>query len=158
VTTSALEQANIALVFGLGPCLPATDTHPDAQAVRLRVASVGYKAHWEIERLVDGAWHNSPYDINPSLFLALKDAMKRPGAGSWFSAILTLEINGTLHTQVNYYDDPALDIPLLGEDIVDELTIWPRTTGHLPAWLRSAAHRTGVTLSPRLDETLASSI
>ncbi|RLY94353.1 SseB family protein [Kocuria tytonicola] len=78
-----------------------------------------------------------------------------PGRGSWFSASVTLTAQGwpepTLRTSASYHfrDMPhtyAQEGPYTGQDVLDQLTRFPRTQEGTPLWAVELAHTAGLEL------------
>ena len=95
----------------------------------------------------------------------LQRACYVPGRGSWFSVSVTLTAQGwpepTLRTKASYHfhDMPhtyAQEGPYTGEDVLAQLTQFPRTQERTPLWAVDLAHTAGIGLpyaEPSEDET-----
>ena len=85
----------------------------------------------------------------------LQRACFLPGRGSWFSVSVTLAAQGwpepTLRTSASYHfhDMPhtyAQEGPYTGEDVLAQLTRFPRTLERTPLWAVELAHTAGIEL------------
>ena len=79
----------------------------------------------------------------------LHDACYSPGAGSWFSATITLHRNGIIETDFDYDQDPRstkphMSIPVSAAAIRREIECYPRDPDKWPLWFLGAARGFGV--------------
>ncbi|UPL15691.1 hypothetical protein [Microbacterium galbinum] len=66
---------------------------------------------------------------------ALRAACYRPGAGTWFGAVLTVTAAGDVSAEYNYDDEPAWDSPLDPIAYVTDAKTFRRDAEHRPPWL-----------------------
>lgn len=66
---------------------------------------------------------------------ALRGACYRPGAGTWFGAVLTVTAAGDVSAEYDYDDEPAWGSPLDPIAYVTDAKTFPRDAEHQPPWL-----------------------
>jgi hypothetical protein len=66
----------------------------------------------------------------------LRTAMYRAGAGTWFSATLSVDRSGSMSADFNYDQEPDWSRPVEPEWYVKDLEKFPRDESAIPNWLR----------------------
>lgn len=66
---------------------------------------------------------------------AFRAATVFPGTGAWFKVNVAAYRNGTITTAFDYMSKPRLYNPIVAEDVVDELFLYPRDASHIPHWM-----------------------
>jgi hypothetical protein len=64
----------------------------------------------------------------------LKDALARPGQGTWISLTLVLNPEGGLTIHYNYDQEVKFGLGVTMNDFVLELELFPRDDASVPAW------------------------
>lgn len=66
----------------------------------------------------------------------LRAASSRTGTGTWFSAIITVNADGSASAEYNYDQEPEWDAPVDPIAYVTDLERYPRDEAHQPEWLK----------------------
>lgn len=66
---------------------------------------------------------------------ALRAAMYREGAGTWFSATFRVTAAGSATAEFDYEGEPRWDVPPAPGVYVADLESYPRDAEHIPEWL-----------------------
>ncbi|RLP80780.1 hypothetical protein D9V34_00770 [Mycetocola lacteus] len=66
----------------------------------------------------------------------LRAACYREGAGTWFSATITVTEQGTTNAEYNYDNEPEWDTPIDPAAYVEDQEFFPRDLSAQPQWLR----------------------
>lgn len=91
-------------------------------------------------RVIDAAGQSqwvSPPDQVDDIAGELRSAMYRPGAGTWFSAVITVTVRGSMDADFNYDDEPDWLRPVEPIWYVRDLERFPRDEAAMPTWLRA---------------------
>jgi hypothetical protein len=77
----------------------------------------------------------------------LREAMARPGRGTWFSARFTVTNTGSMDADFDYHSEPDWAHPVDPVIYVNDLKEYPRDEANMPEWLKRdvAASARGVT-------------
>lgn len=75
-----------------------------------------------------------PLEVH-GLLKRLRSAMYREGAGTWFSARISVTPGGSATAEFDYDSEPQWDVELAPRDYVADLARFPRDADHMPAWL-----------------------
>ena len=67
----------------------------------------------------------------------LRNVMYRPGAGTWFTATITIHGDGSLDADFNYDDEPDWTRPVEPVWYRQDLEKFPRSDAAIPDWLRA---------------------
>lgn len=78
----------------------------------------------------------------------LRAAMYREGAGTWFSARISVTPHGSARAEFDYDGEPRWDVEPSPSDYVADLARFPRDADHMPSWL---AARLAGTQPPPVD-------
>jgi hypothetical protein len=92
-----------------------------------------------------------PPDDAVDLTEELRQVMYQPGAGTWFSAVLVVNEDGSADTNFNYDDEPAWPDPVQPVWYVQDLRKFPRDPDAIPDWLRNRLTE-GAVQERELDE------
>lgn len=71
----------------------------------------------------------------------LKDALARPGCGTWISLTLSLTPDGGLTLDYNYDQEADFGPGVTVNDFIIELKLFPRAESSVPAWWRERIAR-----------------
>ena len=74
---------------------------------------------------------------------ALRAAMYREGAGTWFSATIRVVPEGSAAADFDYDGEPRWDVPPAPGDYVADLKRFPRDEDHVPDWLAARIAEAG---------------
>jgi len=80
---------------------------------------------------------------------ALRSAQYRPGAGTWFSARITVNADGSATAEYNYDEEPKWDVPVDPIAYVTDQDVFPRDEAHQPEWLKQKLAEGRVRLAAR---------
>ncbi|MGC7093315.1 hypothetical protein ACPZ19_01490 [Amycolatopsis lurida] len=61
----------------------------------------------------------------------------QPGRGTWFSARISMNPPGQIFFDYNNDHEPVLTRPMAPAHYAEDLRVFPRDPGHVPAWLRA---------------------
>lgn len=67
----------------------------------------------------------------------LRQVMYQPGAGTWFTAVVTVDDQGRVSAEFNYDDEPDWPRPVEPVWYVQDLAKFPRDADAIPDWLRN---------------------
>ena len=74
-----------------------------------------------------------------NLFAGLRRLMYRSGAGTWFSARLTVSDQGDYRSDYDFDNEPRFDPPVDRELYARDLETFPRDPARIPPWAVGAA-------------------
>jgi len=66
----------------------------------------------------------------------LREVMYRPGAGTWFSAVIEVTADGAMTSRFNYDDEPEWTAPVSPIAYVSDQERFPRDEANQPEWLK----------------------
>jgi len=75
-------------------------------------------------------------DLTIDLVGSLRELMYTEGAGTWFSAELSINASGQLDADFNFNDEPDWQAPVSNQWYSRELAKYPRDSAAIPAWLQ----------------------
>ena len=139
-TQKALEEIGYALLDSM---------EIDDLSIRLVRQELGWKGDQEVLVERSGNFRRIRAQVNENMVMDLRDATTEPGTGAWFKATIIVYPDGRLATDFDYESQPDFDpLPILAEDLIDELKNWPRTSENIPEWFRAKMIELGVS-NPR---------
>lgn len=92
----------------------------------------------------DGEWQPTPRYADQSaelagLFADLRRLMFRAGAGTWFSARLTVAAQGDFRSDYDFDGEPHFDPPAPPGAFAEDLREFPRDPSRVPEWAAEGA-------------------
>jgi hypothetical protein len=107
-----------------------------------KVAPLGLETARWIESNNDRHPARVPDEVT-ALAKQLREAMYRPGAGTWFKAAMTVTRAGSMDVDFNYDDEPDWDAPIDPHMYVQDLQKFPREDAAIPKWLHDRLAEAG---------------
>ncbi|MFZ4842305.1 hypothetical protein [Mycetocola saprophilus] len=101
-----------------------------------RVRAFNRSGKYQIQETQE--WFHSPspsYELSQAV-RKLRAACYREGAGTWFSAKITVTARGTANAEYNYDNEPNWDTPIDPAAYVEDQEFFPRDISAQPEWLR----------------------
>ncbi|MBS4102571.1 hypothetical protein [Tsukamurella paurometabola] len=131
----AQQEAQNALAAGIVPIIPST-----AQGIVLKVSATApmSRNRYYVEDGGVSASMRPPraaqFDTN--LISDLRAAMYQEGLGTWFSAVIRVDREGSFDATFNYDDEPEWDAPVDPIVYLTDQETFPRDVENQPQWLQ----------------------
>jgi hypothetical protein len=124
-------------------------TERTGDVLEYREDALGWKGSTSLRLVRGGGSDEVDGFINPNLVADLRDAMASPETGTWLKCTICVTHEGEITSDFDYDSKPDFGfLPILDEDIVDELTNWPRNDENIPRWMRELMDQMGITNPP----------
>ena len=130
---SAARALTEKLALGLHSLLPDSATTIEYTVVATAPTSLDFATAFS----ADGTQQPlSVPDHVTDVAIALRSAMYRPSAGTWFTAHLAVTRAGALDAHFDYDNQPRWDAPVSSSAYIRDLEVFPRAEAAIPPWLR----------------------
>lgn len=111
------------------------------QETVIDIDALGQRVLFHTHALHQGRWYaNQVPAVIVSEAISIRAAMAQPGGGAWTKAKLAMNASDyRLITDFDYDSQPTLDPPYTPADCAEELRLFPRQPGAIPAWMQGPA-------------------
>jgi hypothetical protein len=99
--------------------------------------------------LADGSSPEAGPPAVTDVLAALREAMYRPGRGTWFSAVFVLRAGEEPEATFNHDQDPRWFPALPSAAFARDLAVFPRADERIPGWLRTALAEAAAMAPPK---------